>query len=124
MPRMYTAPPPPEKPAYGFEPVTPPAAQNPNIEEQHVASYPPPAPPPPPPTPFPKTVRIDGAKNGRDAGDPWDNESSSTVRGGGGGGSGINDRVTTPTQKKEKPGIGKLPAEVMAELHGELFHVH
>ncbi|KAK6029783.1 hypothetical protein OSTOST_04100, partial [Ostertagia ostertagi] len=59
---------------------------------------PPPAPPPPPLRP----VRIDTV-NGREdtTVDPWEYTPQQPI-----------------TTKKEPPGIGKLPADVMAELHG------
>ncbi|VDM75481.1 unnamed protein product [Strongylus vulgaris] len=140
MPRVYTAAPPVERSAYELDPAASIHGQkftdtsldaresrdvkelSPYVEEMNVASHPPPPPPPPPPTPYPKTVRIENV-NGRDGGgggaDQWESESTTATRGGGGGGGGgINGRPATPPTKKEPLGIGKLPADVMAELHG------
>ncbi|KIH59358.1 hypothetical protein ANCDUO_10412 [Ancylostoma duodenale] len=85
----------------------------PNIEEMHVSQqHPPPAPPPPPPpTPFSKPVRIENTVNGREGVDQWESESS-TAR------SAMTETLPMTTVKREPPGLGKLPADVMAELHG------
>ncbi|WKY03316.1 hypothetical protein Q1695_004786 [Nippostrongylus brasiliensis] len=68
------------------------------IREPSPPSRVPPAPPPPPSKP----TRIDSSY-GREDVDPWENEAHTANQTG---------------VKKEPPGIGKLPANVMAELHG------
>ncbi|RCN42014.1 hypothetical protein ANCCAN_11999, partial [Ancylostoma caninum] len=93
---------------------TPTLDVGPNIEEMHVSQqHPPPAPPPPPPTPFSKPQRIENTVNGREGVDQWESESS-TAR------SAMTESLPMSTVKREPPGIGKLPADVMAELHGEI----
>ncbi|EYC30962.1 hypothetical protein Y032_0004g1875 [Ancylostoma ceylanicum] len=123
MPRMYAA----ERPTYELDPAASIQAQrytdtsldgrdmSPNIEEMHVSQHhaPPAPPPPPPPTPFSKPIRIENTVNGREGVDQWESESS-TAR------SAITDTLPTATVKREPPGLGKLPADVMAELHGEI----
>ncbi|VDO64509.1 unnamed protein product [Heligmosomoides polygyrus] len=68
--------------------------------------HPPPPPPAPPPPPF-KPLRIDTVYGREDAAmERWDRESNDLHAG------------NEVTAKREPPGIGKLPADVMAELHG------
>uniref|UniRef100_A0A158PCT5 Uncharacterized protein n=1 Tax=Angiostrongylus cantonensis TaxID=6313 RepID=A0A158PCT5_ANGCA len=64
-----------------------------------------PTPPPPAPPPPTKPIRVDSVVHGREDVDQGDRETYQNNE--------------TNQKRKDPPGIGKLPADVMAELHGK-----